>query len=113
MLLTGARADLIAGEAEVLAAAVHLTGQPGIDRAAVERVTYVHLMFDDHEIVRADGAWSESFQPGSATLGAMEADQLAELIALFPELATDEGRNAFPAARPALKAHEVRAMMAG
>ncbi len=113
MLLTGARAELVAGEAEVLAAAAHLTGWPGISRAGADRpVSYLHLMFDRHEIIRADGAWSESFQPGAASLTGIEAPQLEELLTLFPDLATDQGQSSYRAARLSLKPHEARAMRA-
>ena len=113
MLITGARAELIAGETEVLVAAQHLTGRPGITRAKAEAVSYIHLMFDEHEIVRADSAWSESFQPGQASLDGMEDAQRDEILALFPELAnlaTNPG--AYPAARLSVKSHEARAILA-
>ena len=109
MLITGAKAELVTGEAEVLVAAIHLTGRPGICRAPAEPVSYIHLLFDAHEIVRADGAWSESFQPGLATMGGMDLAQRDELLALFPELAAGAP---FPAARVSLKKHEISAFAA-
>ncbi len=113
MLLTGARAELVAGETEVLAAALHLVGQPGIERAAgLEPVSYVHILFDRHEIVRSDGCWSESFQPGAATLDGMDDAQRDEILSLFPELGTEAGRETYASARLSLKAHEVRAILA-
>lgn len=115
MLITGARAELVAGEAEVLVAAQHLAGRPGIGRVQPESgVSYIHFMFDEHEIVRADGAWSESFQPGRASLDGMGAEQRDEILALFPELAAGKGQHdPYPTARLSLRAHEARAMLAG
>ena len=110
MLVTGAGTDLVAGEAEVLAAALHLVGRAGIARVPGGSVSYIHLLFDDHEIVRADGAWSESFQPGAAVLGGMDAAQRDEILTLFPELATG---GSMPAARSTLSAHEVRLLGPG
>jgi len=110
MLLTGARAELLFGETEVLAAALHLVGCPGITRENVTSVSYLHVMFDCHEIIRAEGAWSESFQPGATVMKGMGAAQRAELEMLFPELAA--GGPAYPAARASLRAHEVRALLA-
>jgi Ca2+-binding RTX toxin-like protein len=113
LLLTGARMELITGEAEVLAAAVHLVGRPGIGRMSwIDKISYIHIMFDQHEIVRADGTWSESFQPGAATLDGMESAQRIEIYSLFPELATQEGRAAYASARLSLKPHEVLAVLA-
>lgn len=109
-LLTGSGAELVSGENEVLVAALHLVGQPGIERVTPDAgVSYIHILFDEHEIVRSDGSWSESFQPGVATISAIEEAQRAELLALFPELATPGGAATYPAARMSLKAHEARA----
>ena len=112
MLLTGPRAELLFGEAEVLAPALHLVGIPGVERAQCEGVTYLHVMFDQHEIICANGAWSESFQPGDRAMAGLGVDTCAELVTLFPELATAAGRNSCRAARLSLKPHEVRALLA-
>jgi len=110
VLITGVRAELLFGEHEVLVAAVHLVGQSGIVRAGAQDITYLHLLFDRHEIVLSDGAWTESFQPGDRTLAAMDTYQRREIGSLFPGLA--QGAR-FAAARRSLKAHEARAMLAG
>lgn len=111
VLLCGQRAELMFGEHEVLVAAVHLVGQPGITRAT-QAVTYVHVMFDTHQIIRSEGAWTESFQPGVKTLSSMADAQRAELLALFPELAHQQGQNAYGAARLTLSGTEVKALLA-
>ncbi|ETD84406.1 hypothetical protein U703_04575 [Rhodobacter capsulatus YW1] len=111
MLISGARAELLFGEAEVLAAALHMLGQPGITRLKRDEVTYLHLMLDAHEIIRANGAWTESFQPGDQTLAQLDAPQRAELAAIFPDLDRIARRGGWTAARRALKAHEVRVLM--
>jgi len=112
MLISAPRADLLFGEPEVLAAALHLVGQPGIERAACDSVSYIHLMFDAHEIILADGAWSESFQPGDGALSGLESAERAELFAIFPELRLPEARGSYVAARRSLKAHEVGVLLA-
>ncbi|MFS4582386.1 Hint domain-containing protein [Phaeobacter sp. C3_T13_0] len=109
MLLTGSRAELLFGSNEVLVAAVHLINDRNIRRARALDVTYIHLLFDHHEIVCVDGAWSESFQPGDLTLAGMDEAQRSELINLFPELVT-MGR-AFPTARRTLRSHEARVLL--
>ncbi len=110
MLFTGPRAEMLFGEHEVLIAAIHLVGQPGVDRITPLQVTYIHLLFDQHEIICADGAWTESFQPGRRTLGGMEAEQRDEILLLFPELA--RRNHQFSAARMTLRAHEVKVLLA-
>ena len=112
LLLRGARAELLTGEAEVLAPAVHFVGRPGVARdAAAAGVRYIHLMFDRHEIVRSNGLWSESFQPGAATLSSLDDAVREELFTLFPGLSVP-GALPYPAARLTLKRYEVRPILA-
>ena len=110
MLVEGWRAEMLFGEAEVLVAATHLTGLAGVEQVLTGGVTYVHIMFDQHEIVLADGTWSESFQPAQRMLDGMDDAQHEEMLAIFPELAGMDV--AFPAARLTLKAHEARVLLA-
>lgn len=110
MLMAGHRAEMLFGDAEVLVAAKHLVGMAGVEPVLRRGVTYVHIMFDRHEIVCADGAWSESFQPSRRMVGGMGAAQAAEILALFPELAAKD--IAFRSARLSLKAHEARVLLA-
>ena len=58
----------------------------------------------------SNGAWTESFQPGQATMNDMDQAQRAELLALFPEL--DGEVESYLAARPSLKRHEARIIAA-
>ncbi|MDP4032689.1 MAG: Hint domain-containing protein [Pseudorhodobacter sp.] len=112
MLFSSARAELLFGEPDVLVRALHLVSQPGIFKVVVAQVTYLHLMFDRHEVIMADGAWSESFQPGDRSLGGMDADQRAELVAVFPELGLSPASIGFTSTQPTLKAHEARVLLA-
>ena len=99
MLVAGAKAELMFGAREVLVTAADLLGQPGVTQATTEAVTYVHIMCARHQILRAEGAWSESFQPGAAVLPSLDPRTRDELLALFPELGKGA---AFAAARPTL-----------
>ena len=112
MLIAGARAELMFGEREVLVAAADLLGLPGVTQDLAGPVSYIHVMCDAHQIIRAEGAWSESFQPAEAVLNALDAATRAELLGLFPELATAQGLAGFDAARPVLSASEARALLA-
>ncbi len=84
MLLTGDKTQLYFEEREVLAAAKHLTDLPGVDEVGTLGVTYVHFMFDQHEVVLSNGAWTESFQPGANVLDGMGTEQRDEILELFP-----------------------------
>ncbi|SMX46261.1 Hint domain-containing protein [Actibacterium lipolyticum] len=112
MLISSAATQLYFAEEEVLVAAKHLTHLPGIERVEVAEVFYIHLMFDAHEIIRVDGAWSESFQPGEALLHSVDQDILEELFELFPSLATRHGREAYTSARRTLKRYEASVVYA-
>ena len=109
ILMHGAKAEILFGEHEVLIAATHLVGFQGVHRTQPKTVSYIHILFDEHEIVRSDGAWTESFQPGDQTMGPMHSAQRAEILALFPELA--QGMDVYGAARRSLRAFEAKAFL--
>ncbi|PKP85342.1 MAG: hypothetical protein CVT80_03130 [Alphaproteobacteria bacterium HGW-Alphaproteobacteria-2] len=113
MLVMSERTRLFFDEAEVLVAAKHLADGDGIAQVETAGVTYIHVMFDHHEVILADGAWSESFQPGDWSLRGLEREQRAELLDLFPELAETASRAGYRAARRSLKKHEARLLMGG
>jgi hypothetical protein len=105
VLLRGWQAELLFGEEEVRVAAKHLLRCDGVWRQPGGEVTYYHLLFDQHEVIFAEGAPCESFHPGRYSMDQIDPDQREELLALFPELAefTDKANIA---ARPALKRAE-------
>ena len=108
VLMASDKTALYFDEAEVLVAAKHLTDMDGIDVVEVSGTTYIHVLFDQHEVILSDGAWSESFQPGDQTLNAMSDAVRAEILELFPELETEMGIKAYAAARRSLKKHEAK-----
>jgi hypothetical protein len=66
-------------------------------------VEYIHILFDQHELVNVEGIWSESFFPGAVTLGALAAETKRELYDLFPNLMTKDtgyGETALPVMKP-------------
>jgi len=66
MLISGWRAELHFGTDEVLVAARHLVNGDTIHVNAGGQVTYIHIMFDRHEIITGAGVPSESYFPGHA-----------------------------------------------
>jgi hypothetical protein len=111
MLLNSERAALYFEDREVLASAKHLTGMDGVDLAAPRATTYVHFMFDQHEVVLSNGAWSESFQPGAQVLDGLGDVQRDEIFELFPDLRDMQGIEGYQAARRSLKKHEARLLV--
>lgn len=88
VLLRSAIAQRMFGAPEVLLPAIRLVGQPGIGVVSdVVQVTYVHLLFDRHEIVYSDGAATESLFLGPEALKALDEAARAEILSLFPQVA--------------------------
>ncbi|MCL6284337.1 Hint domain-containing protein [Ruegeria sp. 2012CJ41-6] len=96
VLLSGWRCELLFHAPEVLCAARHLCDGDRIHAAPCDHITYVHLMFDRHEIVFCENAPLESFFAGEHIL---QADRACydELVGLFPEIANGDP---IAAARP-------------
>ena len=75
------------GTDEVLVAAKQLCQVDGIDIAHdLDSVTYVHFLFDDHQIVFSNGAETESLHTGDEALESVGPAAREEIFALFPEL---------------------------
>jgi hypothetical protein len=108
VLVTGARAELLFGEAEVLVKAKHLVDGRAVRVVEGGQVTYLHLLFDRHEVVTANGLACESYHP--ATLAGFEAEVQAEVLRLFPALEADAAAYG-PLARPEVKAREARLLV--
>ena len=89
VLLTGWQAELYFGEPEILVPAKHLVNGDTIYQARPGPVTYLHLMFDAHQIIRADGQWCESLMPGKIAMEALDDAARSEIFGIFPELARD------------------------
>lgn len=102
MIVKGWRAELHAARPEMLVGAVHLVDGRQVLRAPCERVTYAHFMFEGHEIVFAEGAETESLDPGGELAQATE-----EIRTLFPGLLPERQAGL---ARPVARGWEGRAM---
>jgi hypothetical protein len=105
MLFQGYRAELLFGESEVLVSAKHLIDGQDVTQDVGGDVTYIHMMFDEHEIVFAEGAATESFHPGSVGLTAVHDAAREELFTLFPNLRSDVNGYG-QTARRCLRQHE-------
>lgn len=56
---------------------------------ALREVTYVHMMFERHQVVWANGIETDSFHPANTALSTLSMEDRAELLHLYPELQSD------------------------
>ncbi|MEO0918876.1 MAG: Hint domain-containing protein [Pseudomonadota bacterium] len=87
------------GGNEVLFAARTLTFRRGVRGVSVLGVSYLHLLLEAHEVILADGVWTESFHPDDETLMGLGPNTRDEILALFPEIETLGAARRFPPAR--------------
>lgn len=112
LLVASRIAERMFGTAEVLVAARHLVGTPGIEVAGdLAEVTYFHLLCERHQIVTANGAPSESLYTGPQALRALSRGARRQVLALFPTLA-DRTAEPPPPARPLIEPKRARKLMA-
>ncbi|WP_170754436.1 Hint domain-containing protein [Ruegeria lacuscaerulensis] len=93
VLVASPAISMLFGSSEVFVAAKHLCSLPGVEIREMDRITYTHFMFDQHHIVRSNGALTESYFFGESAKHALSSAQRAEILALFPSL--DHARDAF------------------
>ena len=87
MLVRSKIAQKMFDDDEVLVAAKQLVLLDGIDIVDdLEEVTYYHFLFDQHEIVFANGAETESLYTGPEAIKSLSQDAREEVFAIFPEL---------------------------
>lgn len=87
MLRSGPAIELLFGTSDVLVAAKFLLDGQQVALRTEGWVEYVHLLFDAHEIILANGALSESLLPGLDTSDEDgKAASEAEVLTLFPNL---------------------------
>ncbi|WP_298912718.1 Hint domain-containing protein [uncultured Roseobacter sp.] len=80
------RAELLYGSSDVLVRAIDLLSHDGVYRRSGGLVTYCHILFDSHHLVRVSDLWSESLYPAEMAMEAMSPEARAEIAALFPNL---------------------------
>lgn len=106
ILIKDTMAELLFGEPEVLVAAKELINDSSVRVREGGEVTYVHLLFDQHQVVVSNGLESESFLPGGQITNLFEEEAVTEICSLFPELDPETGQGYGPAARRILRKHE-------
>lgn len=106
VLIRDSLAELLFGDREVLVAAKDLVNDRSVTRREGGSVTYVHLMFDKHQVVFSEGLATESFLPGPQTTKSFEREIVEEICSIFPELDPETGKGYGPAARRTLRGYE-------
>ncbi|WP_417718463.1 Hint domain-containing protein [Salipiger sp.] len=108
ILLRDGLAELLFDAPEVLVAAKSLVNGTSVRPVEGGAVEYVHLLFDRHEILCANGLDSESLLIGAMTNTLFPDESLDEIVQLFPELDLATGRGYSPSARRILRPYEAR-----
>jgi len=98
------RCEVFFHQPHVLVAAKHLLNGTTVSAREGGFVTYIHLMFDDHQIIWAEGAQTESLHPGIVALSSLAPAARKEVLSLFPQL---EHGATLPLAAYALKRYEI------
>ncbi|WP_439141471.1 Hint domain-containing protein [Planktotalea sp.] len=111
ILLQNEMAELLFGETEVLVAAKELVNDKSVRIREGGDVTYVHLLFDQHQIVVSNGLESESFLPGGQITNLFEEDAIAEICSIFPELDPQTGDGYSGSARRILRKFEAELLL--
>lgn len=111
MLISDWRAELLFGQSQVLVAAKDLVNGDTIYRVPTDEICYMHLLFDQHEVVYAEHAPSESFLPSELSLAGQDAETQEEILNLFPELRRNTNAH-FGTARRTLRSYESKCLNA-
>lgn len=111
MVIRGQAARDLYNADEVLVCAKDLVNDQSI---VIERhlrgLDYIHLLFDAHQVIFANGLETESFHPGFADLGEVAEDQRTGLLERFPHL-LDQAEDYGPTARRTLSAAETAILL--
>lgn len=90
LLLKGVKANELFNADEVFVSARDLVRRPGIDvDLTANGVTYIHILFDRHQILFANGVESESFRPTLRALETLDQSAFEQLMRGCPDLARE------------------------
>ena len=94
---------LARGGRESMVAIKHFVNHRSVQQVDAVGVKYVHIAFQGHEVVAANGVWVECFDSADYSLGCVGNAQRCEIFELFPELKAVQRRRSEPAASSVLK----------
>ncbi len=88
MLVSSPVVQRMFGQNGVLVSAIKLAALPGICvDMDIAKVEYFHLLFDDHQVVFAEGTPSESLYTGELALNALPQEAVEEIFEILPHVA--------------------------
>jgi len=100
------------GSKEIFISAKDLIGVPGIEIAIdLTEITYWHFICDQHQVVFAEGAASESLYTGPEALKMLGAEARAEIYQIFPQLRHTPPHYAPKPARPILSQEDSKSLI--
>lgn len=90
MVIKGRVAQALFNTPEVLVTARDLVNGSSIAvDVQLPEVTYIHLMFEGHQVLWANGVETESFHPANTALETLDAGDRERLLAQLPDLTHD------------------------
>lgn len=101
-LVGGSASPLLYAPDEALVSTRHLVDNKKVIEASMLGVTYIHILCARHEVILADGVWTESFHPDDMIMKGLGRHQRKEILSVFPEIETIGAAGRFPAARKIL-----------
>ena len=111
MLHVSPKASLLFGDREVLLPAKHMIDGKGICQVEQDIVGYFHILLDQHEIVFAENAPTESFHPGAQGLNTLSDTSREDLFSHIPSLRSNPN-SYVDTARICLRGYETRFLAA-
>lgn len=111
-MVEGWRASMLFDQPEVLVRAQAMCNDTCVTvDPDVAPVDYIHLLFDTHEVITADGTQTESFQPASDVTDGLDARVRDELLTIMPHLRTGEMGELGRPARRALSDQDAQLLL--
>ncbi len=82
----------LVGMSEQMTAIKALVNHRGIQQIDSVGICYVHIRFDGHQVVAANGFWSECFNSSDQSMNPFGNSQRNEIFEIFPEIAASQAR---------------------
>lgn len=105
MLVGDWYSELLFGHSKVLVRAIDLVNGTSIYQQPRKRIEYFHLLFDEHQIIYAEGIATESMYPGPVAMATLSDENQREILDVFPKVVSGGPIPGNMAMRP-LRRHE-------